>query len=328
MGRRPGRIGRAAVPPAYNAGHPTRHVDHSTDSCTAGRVRRREPGARRDGTGRFGQRHRDGGWMRSGDAGRRRHGDALCTDAPGRQQRAADRWHRRLQLHGSRGWRLPDRRVEAGLRAGPGGPAALPRRRPPVHACSGEHRDVRLRLPRLGVITGRIVDERGAPHGQRVGARAGDLDGGRLSPDRHRRPKREPTTAASTGCTRSGPTATWCVRRRTALPRSTRRNAAAAGRPGATERPRSATGPAAAAAAGASSRRSRPSCRRASIPFVDTRRSAIAAGAGARATITIGPDEERAGVDLRAEGTRLARVEGIGLRARARSGSGCGASCC
>ena len=173
----------------------------------------------------------------------------------------------------------------------------------------GERRDVRLRLPRLGVITGRIVDERGQSAGQRVGARAGRSRCRPAIAGSCRRPKRGPTTAACTDCTRSGPTATWSVRRRAARLRSTKRNTSSSRSTGHARVPRTRSGPGAAAA------HERVAALEARLPArIDPVRgyapACHATATGARATITIGPGDERAGVDLRLADTRLARIEG------------------
>lgn len=172
----------------------------------------------------------------------------------------------------------------------------------------GERRDVHLRLPRLGVITGRIVDERGSPL---VNASVRALEISMSAGYRRILSKAEARTD-DRGIYRLH--SLWpdsyvvCASTRSTAPLDdaqylqqqvdrTRQSAALA------------PGPAAAAA------QERVAALEARLPArIDPVRGYApvchVSATGARSTITIGPGDERAGVDLRLADTRLARIEG------------------
>ena len=172
----------------------------------------------------------------------------------------------------------------------------------------GERRDVHLRLPRLGVITGRIVDERGSPM---VNASVRALEISMSAGYRRIQSKAEARTD-DRGMYRLH--SLWpnsylvCASTRSTAPLDeaqhlqqqvdrTRQSAALA------------SGPGSAAA------HERVAALEARLPArINPVRGYApvchAAATGARSTITIGPGDERAGVDLRLADTRLARIEG------------------
>jgi protocatechuate 3,4-dioxygenase beta subunit len=172
----------------------------------------------------------------------------------------------------------------------------------------GERRTVHLRLPRLGVITGRIVDERGSPM---VNASVRALETSMASGSPRIQSKAEartddrgmyrlhslwPDSYAVCASTRSTAPLDEAQRLQQQVDRA-HQNAALA------------TGPAAAAA------HERAAALEAQLPArIDPVRGYApvchAAPTGARSTIAIGPGAERAGVDLRLADTRLARIEG------------------
>lgn len=174
---------------------------------------------------------------------------------------------------------------------------------------SGERRDVRLRLPRLGVITGRIVDERGAPM---VNASVRALEISMAGGYRRIVTKAEARTD-DRGLYRLH--SLWpddylvCASSNSTAPLSeaqylqqqvdrTRQTAAFS------------TGPTAAAA------QERLAALEAQLPArIDPVRGYApvchTAGAEARSTVTIGADDERTGIDLLLRATRLARIEGV-----------------
>jgi protocatechuate 3,4-dioxygenase beta subunit len=173
---------------------------------------------------------------------------------------------------------------------------------------NGERRDVRFQLHRLGVISGRVVDERGSPMvNASVRALSNTMSAGyprilskaetrtddrgiyrlhSLWPDRY-------LVCASTQSTAPLDQAQY-------LQQQVDRMHQSAGL---------AEGPAAAAA------RERAAALEAQLPArVEPVRGYApvchAAATEARSTITIGPGDERTGVDLRLADTRLARIEG------------------
>jgi hypothetical protein len=172
----------------------------------------------------------------------------------------------------------------------------------------GERRDVRLRLPRLGVITGRIVDERGSPM---VNAIVRALEISMASGYRRIVAKAEartddrgmyrlhslwPDSYLVCASTRSTAPLDEAQRLQQQVDRA-RQSAALA------------TGPGAAAA------QERAAALEAQLPArIDPVRGYApvchTAATGPRSTIAIGPGDERTGVDLRLADTRLARIEG------------------
>jgi hypothetical protein len=173
---------------------------------------------------------------------------------------------------------------------------------------NGERRDVRLRLPRLGAITGRIVDERGNPLvNASVRALEISMSGGyrRIVPKAEARTDDRglyrlhslwPDDYLVCASTHSTAPLTEAQHLQLQVDRM-HQNVAIA------------TGPAAASA------RERLAALEARLPArIDPVRGYApvchAAATGVRATITIGPGDERAGVDLRLADTRLARIEG------------------
>jgi hypothetical protein len=173
---------------------------------------------------------------------------------------------------------------------------------------AGQHREVRLRLPRLGVVTGRVVDERGHPM---VDAAVRALEISMASGYRRLLIKAEARTddrgvyrlhslwpAGYVVCASARSTAPLDEAQRLQLQVDRARQSAGL-----------ATGPAAAAAA------ERLAALEAQLPArIEPVRGYAPAchgtAAGARTTIAIGPGDERAAGDLRLSDTRLARVEG------------------
>jgi protocatechuate 3,4-dioxygenase beta subunit len=173
---------------------------------------------------------------------------------------------------------------------------------------SGERRDVRLRLPRLGAITGRIVDERGNPL-VNAWVRALEIS---MSAGYRRIVSKAEARTDDRGLYRLH--SLWpddylvCASTRSTAPLSEaqhlqlqvdrmHQNVAIS------------SGPAAAAA------RERLAALEARLPArIDPVRGYApvchAAPTGVRATISIGPDDERADVDFRLTDTRLARIQG------------------
>jgi protocatechuate 3,4-dioxygenase beta subunit len=172
----------------------------------------------------------------------------------------------------------------------------------------GGRRDVRFRLHRLGVITGRVVDDRGSPM---VNAFVRALSSSMSAGYRRILSKAEARTddrgmfrlhslwpdsylvCASTQSTAPLDEAQYLQQQVDRMHRSVG----------------PADGPAAAAA------RERAAALEAQLPArIEPVRgyapACHAAATGARSTITIGPGDERAGVDLRLADTRLARIEG------------------
>lgn len=177
---------------------------------------------------------------------------------------------------------------------------------------AGEHRDVRLRLPRLGVVTGRVVDERGHPLAD---ATVRALEISMASGDRRLLLKAEARTDDRGGyrlhslsparylvCASTQGTAPLDDAQRLQLQVDRARQSAGL-----------APRPVAAAAA------ERLAALEAQLPArIEPARGYAPAchrtPAGTRTTIAIGPGEERAAGDLRLADTRLARVEGTVAR--------------
>jgi hypothetical protein len=173
---------------------------------------------------------------------------------------------------------------------------------------NGERRDVRLRLPRLGVITGRIIDERGSPM-VNASVRALEIS---MSAGYRRIISKAEARTDDRGMYRLH--SLWpdsylvCASTRSTAPLDEAQQLQQQ-----VDRARQsaafATGPGAAAV------RERLAALEARLPArIDPVRGYApvchAAATGARATIAIGPGDERTGVDLRLADTRLARIEG------------------
>jgi protocatechuate 3,4-dioxygenase beta subunit len=172
----------------------------------------------------------------------------------------------------------------------------------------GERREVRLRLPRLGVIAGRIVDERGSPLvnasvralaiSMSAGYRRLEWKGEARTDDRgmYRLHSLWPDSYLVCASTRSTAPLDEAQRLQQQVDRAHQNAALATG-------------------SGAAAAQERAVALEAQLPArIDPVRGYApvchATATGTRSTITIGPGDERTGVDLRLADTRLARIEG------------------